>query len=153
MNSGGSIEISLRPSSRITMALAAFHLSSIALVCVLDLPVWMAIAATIAIVGNGAWSVRRLGRLLGAASVTGVSVAPDRECTLHCRDGTSCRGHVDDATVVTAYLVVLVVATGQRAGYRRAVIAPDMLSPDEFRRLRVVLRWGQPAQAPGAIQA
>ena len=67
-------------------------------------------------------------------------------------DGCSCDGTILDATYVGARLVTIVWrADADRAGWRRLrpartiVVLPDTLPADDFRRLRVVLRYGRVA--------
>ena len=67
-------------------------------------------------------------------------------------DGCSCEGTILDASYVGARLTTIVWrADADRAGWRRLrpaqtiVVLPDTLPGDDFRRLRVVLRYGRVA--------
>jgi hypothetical protein len=149
---GATIQVSLRPSWHLTVALALLHLASIVVVLMLNQPWWIGAPLVITICGHAWWAVRRFGRLASRGSVTGIELTLDHSCSLRYRDGTSRTGRIDDSTLVTAWLVVISVTTAIRARKRRAVVTSDMLAAEDFRRLRIALRWGQPAQVPGATQ-
>ncbi|MEO8134001.1 MAG: protein YgfX [Betaproteobacteria bacterium] len=147
-----TIDVSLRSSWRLSSGLAGVHVASAILVFLLDLSWGIATPVLIALAGHGAWAVRRFGWLASGASVTGIALQLDHECSLRYRDGTFCTGRIDDSTLVTGWLVVIGVSRPPRGRTRRVAVTPDMLAAEDFRRLRVALRWGQPAQIPGATQ-
>ncbi len=65
-------------------------------------------------------------------------------------DGRSRAGAILDDSYVGAWLTTIVWRQDGQPWWRPAtaiVVLPDMLPRDEFRRLRVVLRYGRPVDA------
>jgi hypothetical protein len=77
-----------------------------------------------------------------------VHVGLDRRLTVTTRDGRSRDGSILDASYVGACLTTIVWRSDGAPWYvpaRALLILPDTLPRDDFRRLRVVLRYGRPA--------
>ena len=103
-------------------------------------------------------------RLLGVVTVAGVlvgglwrctgrgvpalmHVGNDRRMTVTDYQGRSHAGTILDDTFVGAWLTTIVWQRDGSPWWRPAraiVVLPDMLPADEFRRLRVALRYGRP---------
>jgi len=101
-------------------------------------------AVVLAVLVSGLW--RCTGRGVPALLHVGV----DRRITVTGRDGRSRAGTILDDSCVGAWLTTIVWRADGRSWWRPApviVVLPDTLPEDEFRRLRVVLRYGRPAAA------
>ena len=62
------------------------------------------------------------------------------------RDGRSRDGSIQDDSYVGEHLTTIVWRPDDAPRYERArtiLILPDMLSPEDFRRLRVLMRYGR----------
>jgi hypothetical protein len=111
---------------------------------VLPLPVTAVVpaAAVVAVVlVSGLW--RCTGRGVPALLHIGI----DRRITVTDRDGRSRAGMIQDDSYVGAWLTTIVWRWDGMPWWRPAraiVVLPDTLPRDEFRRLRVVLRYGRP---------
>lgn len=68
-----------------------------------------------------------------------LSLEPDGRLGILDGDGTFVRGSVARASRVLGWLTVLLVLTDQ--GRRALVILPDSLDRDQYRKLRVWLKW------------
>jgi hypothetical protein len=147
-----SIRVVLGPSRLISGWLAGLHGATLVPLWWSALPVWAGAATTIAIAAHAAWAIRRFGRLRSPRSMTGIALRPGADCTLTARNGAEFSGPVDPSTVVLGSLVVLAVRGTAGHAARRAIVARDMLGADDFRRLRVGLKWGG-NQEPGGSQA
>ena len=66
------------------------------------------------------------------------------------RDGKLIAGHVRSATFVHPLFTSIVWRRTARAGRRPIPLVPDMLDLDDFRRLRVLLRYGRREVTAGA---
>jgi hypothetical protein len=107
------------------------------------------IAALLVVVQAAIDGIRRCaGRGLPVSLVVGV----DRRIAVRHRDGNLAEGLILDATYVGARLATIVWRPdGDRSGRRflhparTIVVLPDTLPADDFRRLRVVLRYGRVA--------
>jgi hypothetical protein len=134
-----------RPS-RIACGLIAFACIAVAAMLVaLPLAIWASAAGLLAVLGVAA---RGFWRCAGGGVPALLFVGLDRRLTVVDRDGRSRDGTVSDDSYVGAALTTIV---WRRDGLkwwspaRAILIVPDMLPADDFRRLRVFLRYGRPA--------
>ena len=100
-----------------------------------------AAAAIVAVLASGLW--RCTGRGVPALLHVGI----DRRITVTDCDGRSRTGVILDDSYVGAWLTTVVWRWDGMPWWRPAhaiVVLPDTLPRDEFRRLRVVLRYGRP---------
>lgn len=65
----------------------------------------------------------------------------DSVCTLKMVNGQTVACTILGSTFVSSYLTVLILHSKQWRFTRSVVILPDAIDPEEFRRLRVMLRW------------
>jgi hypothetical protein len=89
-----------------------------------------------------------LRRCTGRGVPALLHVGIDRRITVTGRDGRSRAGTILDDSCVGAWLTTIVWRADGAPWWRPAraiVVLPDTLPEDEFRRLRVVLRYGRPA--------
>jgi hypothetical protein len=92
--------------------------------------------------------VRGLWRCRGRGVPALLHVGTDRRITVTDRDGHSRAGVILEDSYVGAWLTTIVWRSDATPWWRPArtiVVLPDTLPEDEFRRLRVVLRYGRPA--------
>ena len=113
----------------------------------LPLPVSVLMPAAgvvLAVLASGLW--RCSGRGVPALLHVGL----DRRITVTGRDGRSRAGVILDDSYAGACLTTIVWRADDSPWWRPAhavVVLPDTLPEDDFRRLRVVLRYGRPAAA------
>ena len=118
-----------------------------ALVLALPLDTWSMAAALTAIAIVAARGFRRFA---GRAAPVLLCVGHDRRIAITTRDGRSRDGVILDDSYVGAGLTTIVWRPDRARRFapaRTMLILPDMLAPDEFRRLRVLLRYGRPVVA------
>jgi hypothetical protein len=75
-------------------------------------------------------------------------VGADRRLAVTARDGRTCQGSIMDASFVGASVTTIVWRPDHAPRHvpaRAILILPDTLSAEDFRRLRVMLRYGRPA--------
>ena len=84
-----------------------------------------------------------------ARSVVEFAVAADLVAVAYLRDGRLVAGHVRSATYVGAMLTTVVWRPDGARFSRTVLILPDMLPADDFRRLRVMLRYARSAAEQG----
>jgi hypothetical protein len=110
----------------------------------LPLPIAAVVPAAgvvLAVLVSGLWRCR--GRGVPALLHVGI----DRRITVTGRNGRSRAGVILDDSYVGAWLTTIVWRWDGMPWWhpaRAIVVLPDTLPRDEFRRLRVVLRYGQP---------
>lgn len=97
---------------------------------------------------HGLVSVRFWGLRTSPRSIVAIELGADHHVVLTERGGRRVAGHVGADSYVGAALTTLVVRREGSFGSRATAILPDMLPAEEFRRLRVLLRLGQPGKRP-----
>ncbi|MBL0207645.1 protein YgfX [Propionivibrio sp.] len=126
--------IELHRSYRLSLLLVLFHIAASASIFVLPWPLFPRTVA-LALVALSAW------RSLRPSEVVNLCLSgKDRlECTL--KDGTHCEPAVLPETTVFAALIVLRLRFGEGKRTNSLALLPDHMSADQFRVLRLWLRW------------
>ena len=124
----------------------ASHLLTGALLLALPLPLAARAAGTLVVVAVAGWALWRIAARNIPASV---AVGLDGRVAITRRDGSSEHGRVLPDTYVGARLVTLVWRPDGARWPRTLLLPGDSLDRDEFRRLRVALRYCRP-EAPEA---
>jgi membrane protein implicated in regulation of membrane protease activity len=139
------LRLRLEPGpSRIAFALTALAcLAAMALVAALPLPWWAMLAcfSAAAVALRDGWR-RTMGERVPALIHVGI----DRTITVTDRRGCSLDGIVDASSYVGAGLTTIVWRANGSPWWRPPdviLIAPGVLPPDDFRRLRIFLRYGR----------
>jgi hypothetical protein len=143
------LQLDLRPSRLGRRLVAAGGAVTAVLIVWLPLGHEFRIVALLIVAQAMIDGIRRVaGRALPATLVVGV----DRRIVVRRRDGDLVAGLILDATYVGTYLTTVVWRPdGDGVGWRilrpaqTIIVLPDALSAEDFRRLRVVLRYGRVA--------
>jgi hypothetical protein len=133
-----------RPSRIACAAIVAGCTAVSALVASLPLEAPMTVGALLAIAGV---AVRGLWRCTGRGVPALLHVGHDRRLTASTRDGRTHDGSILDASYVGARITAIVWRSDRLAWYAPSstiLVLPDTLPSDDFRRLRVLLRYGRP---------
>ena len=143
MNEPAALHIELRPS-RIAVAVTLVGVvATSALVAWLPVEPWQQFLAVTALGAYGIALVRAAQHSTRRA-VVAIVLGADRNIAVIERSGRRTDGVVQDDSYVGSALTTIV---WRSAGARRTctiAILPDMLPAEEFRKLRVLLRLGQP---------
>jgi len=83
----------------------------------------------------------RDGLLCFARSVVLLKLTNESNCMLETKGGQIIDCEILGSTFVSPYLTVLMLQASRSWFTQSVVIVPDMIDAEEFRRLRVVLRW------------
>lgn len=113
------------------------------LVALLPIP-WWAIVATL--VGIGVWGWDRLRAIAwrrNAGSAIELVLTGDRRIFIRTKCGHLQAGVVLEATYVSPSLTAIVWQPADAWRSQSLLILPDMLLAEDFRQLRVVLRYGR----------
>ncbi|HUY01834.1 MAG TPA: protein YgfX [Rhodocyclaceae bacterium] len=128
--------LSLRRSRRLAALLAGAHALAAAVVLSLALPWWLKIVLLAAILVS-TW--RRLNRLRGPGRICRLTLRADGRLEFSRVDGSCGVASVHPQTTVTAFLCVLLLRIQARV--EALVLLPDALDAEDFRLLRLWLRW------------
>ncbi len=145
MNDQRSAHISpmiLRPSYRLAVILLAAHAAAIGLLVALPLPAWVILIAAMSLLGSVAHSVHRYALLRSPQAITALTFSDRETLRVSLRDGSSHVGRVLGSSTIGTTLTLLNIALDGRRLPVHAVLLGDSLPAEDFRRLRVWLRWG-----------
>ncbi|MDH5536325.1 MAG: hypothetical protein OEZ08_12260 [Betaproteobacteria bacterium] len=143
MDAAAPFIIALRPSRRLAWLLGLAHLAAAGAVWVLELPLWLAIPLVLSLAVHGVTQVARAALLRGVNSVMAVEAGRASGVPFRDRDGAWHEGSLLGSSYVSPVLTILNLRLAATRGLRHVVILPDAVDPDEFRRLRVWLRWSR----------
>jgi len=130
----------LRPSWTLAAILAVAHGAAIAAVVVVEMPLWITFVAIAALFANLVIELRH-ALLRMPDSVVALEVNSDDALAVQLRRGGWRECEVLGSTYVVSFLVILNVRESVSRKARRIVILPDSIDPENFRQLRVWLRW------------
>jgi hypothetical protein len=145
MRDSPQLRLTLRPSRLAAAAILLGAAATAALVLSLPLDPWVIAVALIAI---GIVAVRGRRQCAGRDVPARIEVGLDRRLTVTARNGRVRVGSILDDSYVGVGLTTIVWRPDRARWYepaRAIVILKDSLAADDFRRLRVILRYGQPA--------
>ena len=149
------VRVALAPSLVASLLIASLACATCAVVATLPFDAWQIALAN---VGIAIWAIDRVrvvGLRQGPRAVRGLELRGDLTVLVVNGDGGACAGRVHRDSYVGARLSTIVWRPFGRWRVRTILILPDMLPPADFRRLRVLLRYGRSdvAQADSASHA
>jgi toxin CptA len=145
------LRISLKPSRYLAALVGAAHAAAAALVLPLDLPLAAKVALGAAIVLS-AWHSAWGGAMLrGSRSILSIELDRERRISVQSRAGGWQEATLLGTTYVSPALTILNVRVRGERLARHVVVLPDSMPSEDFRQLRVLLRWSRkPADAGAA---
>jgi len=117
------------------------HGAAVAVVLLVGLPLWLEVTAVAALSLNLAHGVWRKAILRSTASIATIEIASDDTFSIQTRHGEWIECEVRGDTFVLWFLTVLNLRRRDSGARISVVILPDAIDAEEFRRLRVWLRW------------
>jgi len=145
-----SVRVFLGPSRIVGAGIGIAAIATLGIVLVLPLPVLLQAAPCAVVVGWALVAFRVVALRRGGTAVTELRVAPDLTMAVRLVDDRLVAGHVRSATYVGEWLTAIVWRPDGAPRSRTVLGVPDMLGADDFRRLRVMLRYARNAEAQGA---
>lgn len=139
MKPAAPLSISLVPSHRLLLVQALAHLAAAAAVLASHIPSWTA-ALLLLLIGAS------LARWRRPPAVSALVLRGDGRMETVGADGTASEAAVHSHTVVLPFLVVLLYR--QQGRLRALTLFADSLSAEDFRQLRLWLRWRATAAQP-----
>jgi hypothetical protein len=137
------LRISLRPSRCAAIAIAAIAALAWTSVLVLSVPTLAHLGTGILLGGWALLQCRRHATRSSPRAVVEVMLSSDAVVVVRYRDGRLVAGHVRSASFVHPWFTSVVWRPDGARWSRSVPILPDMLALDDFRRLRVLLRYGR----------
>jgi len=144
------LRIALRPSRNATCVFAVLTGFAIVLLVIMPAPLWTDALAALVLIGWAAHRIRQHGLRRVPSSIVEVMLYEDRTIVVQRKDGRMRAGRVLDCSHVhPAFTSIVWRPDGARLA-RSVPIVADMLGADDFRRLRVLLRYGRSDDSDGA---
>jgi hypothetical protein len=137
------VRVTLAPSRYACWLIALLALATCVVVGTLPLP---PLVLSLASTGIVAWAVDRIvvvGLRRGSRAIQAFELRGDLSLVVAFASGAACAGRVQPASYVGARLSTIVWRPYGRRRARAILILPDMLAADDFRRLRVLLRYAR----------
>lgn len=132
----------LQSSRRLAAVLIAAHAAVAGLLPLLPLPAWALSGMVLLLTANAAHAVAHHALRRGRRAVTALDFSDREQVHVGWRDGSWRTGRILGTSTVGATLTVLNIALAGRRLPLHVVVPGDSLAADDFRRLRVWLRWG-----------
>jgi hypothetical protein len=153
MHKPPTVRVSLGPSRRACLGVTALAAATISILVMLPVHPLVIVASVVALAswaGNRIWV---LGLRRAPRAVRELRVEGDRTVVATLVSGEVLKGHIQDASYVGAIVTTLTWRSKGALCARSVLILPDMLPAEDFRRLRVLLRYGRSddtAEAPAS---
>ena len=141
-----SIHVVLSPSRIAGAGIGVLAAATIALTIALPLQPLLQLAMSAAVVAWAGWSFHVDAFHRGRIAVTDVRLAPDLILVVCMGDGRLIAGQVRPSTYVGAWVTTIVWRPDDRRWSHTILLLPDMLPEEDFRRLRVMLRYARSSE-------
>jgi hypothetical protein len=132
------VSVTPRPSRRLALAVIGAHLAACLSLGAAAGPGLILLAGSFALAASVSWMMLRGLQGIQASSMT---INADGTCRWIARDG-SFEGRMRGDSTVLPWLVVLRIKVAKERRLRTLVLCGDSTGRDDWRRLRVFLRWG-----------
>ena len=142
------LKAGLRPSHILAAILLLAHGAAITVIALVDVPPWLQLIVIAVLLANLAYVVTRAALLRTASSVVALEVTSDNAVNILTREGEWVECEVRGTTYVASFLTVLNLRESEKGTARHITILPDSMDAENFRQLRVWLRWKHGAR-PG----
>jgi toxin CptA len=135
------LHLRLRKSWLLTALLTTAHVAVMAILFVVSAGLWIKAAAIAAVGSSLVYQVRRSAWRMGPSSVAALRIGNDDVLTIETRAGQTLTCEVLPTTFVSPIVTVLNLRALPERRRVDAVIFCDCVDTEDFRKLRVWLRW------------
>lgn len=132
----------LRPSRTLALFFLILCLSALVSIWLLPFPGFVLLVLSMIVLWWGGYCLLFDAGLRMGNSCVALRLEDGEEIVLVLRNGSHLTFRLSGDSLVTPYVVILNVARNEQHGGRSVVIMPDTMGAESFRRLRVLLRWG-----------
>ncbi|MBS0424206.1 MAG: hypothetical protein JSR71_07220 [Proteobacteria bacterium] len=135
------LRIRLQPSCYLARLLSFAHAAAGLVLWPLALPLGVKAAFIVLLIASLIYYLRKDALLIAHDAIVALTLTEEMSCILTARSGQSMTCSLSDSTFVAPYLTVINLQPNERFFMRSVVILPDSIDAEEFRRLRIWLRW------------
>ncbi|HVE49095.1 MAG TPA: protein YgfX [Casimicrobiaceae bacterium] len=150
MRTPNQLRVPLRPSRTLLLAIPVVAGGAFASWLSISAPLWSDAIVALMIVCWMVDAIRRHGWRTSRSAVVEVLLSGDAVVVVRLRSGELIAGHVRAASFIHPLVTTIVWRPDDALFSRTFPIVPDMIDVDDFRRLRVLLRYGRREVAAGA---
>jgi toxin CptA len=133
----------LRPSRILALLLGFLSCLVLIVLWQMMLPLWLMIGLMLVVVVWAGYHLTLDAKLRLPHACVAFRLEEGGEIMLILRNGLHVPCTLRTDSLVTPYLVILNASMIDQHGERNVVIAPDSMNTENFRRLRVALKWGE----------
>jgi hypothetical protein len=144
------LRVPLRPSRTATVAIAMLASATFGIWMTLPVAPVAVLVVAVCLAGWARHHLRRHGTRTATGAIVEVMLSSDALIVVRRRDGRLTAGHVRAGTFVHPWFTSIVWRPDGERWSRTIPLLPDMLGIDEFRRVRVLLRYGRREVTAGA---
>ena len=141
------VRVTLKPSRQLAIVVTGVHLGAIAALYPLDLALWAKLVIAIPVGISLVTTLCRHALLAGRSALVAVELHELDHAAVRTRDGIWHDARILETTYVSPILSVLNLRIPGRLLPCHILIVPDNVDPEDFRGLRVRLRWGYRKEA------
>jgi toxin CptA len=135
----------LRPSRALALFLSILCLSALVSIWSLPFPALILLVLSLIVLSWSGYCLFLHAGLRMGNSCVALRQEEGDEIVLVLRNGSHMMCRLCGDSLVTPYIVILNVARNEQHRGRSVVIMPDAIGAESFRRLRVMLKWGDVA--------
>ena len=134
------LRLAPRRSRLAALLIVVTHGATAALLAAMPLPFAWRAAGVAVVVAAGSWAWRRC---VGRGAAAQLEVGLDRRIAVTARDGRTHAGDILADSFVGPRLTTIVWRPDRARSVHAVLVLPDVLAADDFRRLRVTLRYSR----------
>ncbi len=138
-----SVHVVLAPSRRIAVGVCLASVATLVVLVALPLAGWQLFLAGSALAAWAIDAIRTVAWRRGPRAAVELWLAPNRLLAVRGGDGRLRAGHVRGSSRVGALVTTIVWRPDGAWTSRAILLVPDVLPEDEFRRVRVLLRYAR----------
>ncbi len=131
----------LKPSRQLLTVLIVAHGLALAVMFLVVLSLSVKTAAAVLILLSTYYYVRREVWRVAPDAIIALHLGAARTATITMADGSCWEGRVLNTSFVSAKLTIVNVRLLAKRGVRHVIVLSDTLAAEDFRHLRVLLRW------------
>lgn len=135
------LSITLRSSYLLALLLVVMHALAMASVWLVPLALAVKIGTAVALASSLALNLRQHAWRAGKRSVRAIRLNGECDMSLQGQDGVWLETKILPSSFISPYLTVLNLKAERERRARHVVILPDAMGAEQFRQLRVWLRW------------
>ncbi|MFO1290082.1 MAG: protein YgfX [Nitrosomonas sp.] len=135
------LTIHLKSSQQLTLMFSVAHMGCIIIIALLDGSIVLKASGMLLLVLSLIYYIRLYALLQSPNAIVSFYLSDHSTCITQTRSGQQLHWHIQGSSFVTPYLTVLSLKSNQSFFDRSIVIFPDSINAEQFRQLRVWLRW------------